>query len=128
MKKNTEARALIRQMALDAKTRMMNGGYGSRIENQSLRRIMNKNNNLKLYSATKKPEITIKIINDYDNNEFKQKVFDLLNENKDSLNPLSRLINQAEFENMSENEKEKTILNVSEQYTQIRNQYYNTYC
>lgn len=128
MKKNTEARALIRQMALDAKTRMMNGGYGSRIENQSLMRIMNKNNNLKLYSATKKPEITIKIINDYDNNEFKQKVFDLLNENKDSFNPLSRLINQAEFENMSENEKEKTILNVSEQYTQIRNQYYNTYC
>lgn len=127
MRKNTEARALIRQMAQDAKARMMNKGYGNKIENQQLKRNINNKNNLKLYIANRKPDITIKIINDYENNEFKQKVYELLENNQDVINPLSRLINQQEFDSMSDDEKERTILNISEQYTQIKNQYYNTY-
>ena len=128
MARNTMAKALIRQMAQDAKERLINNGYGSRQENLALKRRINKNNNLRLYETSKKPEITIKIINDYDNSKFKQKVYELLDSNIDSTNPLSQLIDKTEFESLSENEKERYMLNISEQYTNIRSQYYNTYC
>lgn len=127
MKNKSNARALIRQMAQDAKARMLHKGYGTRQENELLKRNINNGNNLKLYLCNKKADITIKVI-DNNNEEFKNKVYNLLDKDKDAVNPLSQLINQDEFNKMSEKEREKMILNISEQYTEIRNQYYNTYC
>ena len=127
MKNKSSARALIRQMAQDAKTRMLNKEYGTRQENQLLKRNIKNGNNLKLYLYNKKADITIKVIED-DSEEFKNKVYELLEKDRDVVNPLKQLINQDEFDKLSEKNKEKMILNISEQYTQIRNQYYNTYC
>lgn len=127
MKNKSSARALIRQMAQDAKTRMLNKEYGTRQENQLLKRNIKNGNNLKLYLYNKKEDITIKVIED-DSEEFKNKVYELLEKDRDVVNPLKQLINQDEFDKLSEKNKEKMILNISEQYTQIRNQYYNTYC
>ena len=69
--------------------------------------------------SNKKSDITIKVLED-NTKEFRDKVYKLLDSNKDAVNPLSQLINKDEFENLNENEREKMILNISEQYTEIR--------
>ena len=148
--KETNTENVLKKLASDAKYRLKHCNYNNKQENLNIKRNIAFQNHIRMIkeSECKTPEITIKIINDYDNNEFKQKVFDLLNENKDSLNPLSRLINQAEFENMSENEdclnplkklsdnkllclmsdseKQRYILDLSERYNQVRDDYYKS--
>lgn len=126
MKKNSDAKALIRQMAQDAKSRMLNGKYGDRFENQALKRSIDKNNNIKLY-VSKKPDISISIIHDNKEEEFKNKVYELLNSNEDIINPIYKLIDKNAFENLTEIEKEKTILEISERYVNLKNKYYSTY-
>ena len=126
MKKNSNARALIRQMVLDAKSRMIKGGYGDRFENEALKRSIENSNNIKLYVA-KKPEISIKIIEDSSEKEFKEKVFNLLSKNEDMINPLYQLIDKEKFDNLTEIEQERMILEISERYVNLKNKYYSTY-
>ena len=103
MKKNSDAKALIRQMAQDAKSRMLQRKYGDRFENQALKRCIDKDE------------------------EFKNKVFELLNNNEDVINPIYKLIDKNTFDSMTELEKERTILEISERYVNLKNQYYSTY-
>ena len=126
MKKNSDAKALIRQMAQDAKSRMLQRKYGDRFENQALKRCIDKNNNIKLY-VSKKPDISISIIENDKDEEFKNKVFELLNNNEDVINPIYKLIDKNTFDSMTEFEKERTILEISERYVNLKNQYYSTY-
>ena len=126
MKKNSDAKALIRQMAQDAKSRMLQRKYGDRFENQALKRCIDKNTNIKLY-VSKNPDISISIIENDKDEEFKNKVFDLLNNNEDVINPIYKLIDKNTFDSMTELEKERTILEISERYVSLKNQYYSTY-
>lgn len=130
MAKNSNARAIIKQLALQAKQRLKNSSYGTKEENMEIRRIQNRKTNLCLLSGLecKKPEITIKIINDtVDDENFKNRVYALLNENQDSINPMASLIDQTAFDSFSETEQEKYILDLSEKYRKVRENYFKHY-
>lgn len=125
MAKSLQAKSLIRQMAQDAKSRMVNGGYyKSLYEQQALKRTVCNSNNLKLFSSYNKSNITIKIINQEEDVCLKNKIYNLLKNNADILNPLKELINDAEFNKLTEIEKEKYILEVSEKFVNCKNKYF----
>lgn len=126
MRKKTAEIGIIRQMAIDARERMIQRSYGNRFENEALRRSIENANNIKLYSM-KKPEISIKIIENTQDVEFKQKVYSMLSQNCDITNPLVKLIDKNVFDKLTEIEKERMILEISEKYINLKNQYYGTY-
>lgn len=129
MSKNSKARAIIKELALQAKQRLKNSNYGSHEQNMEFKRNLIRHSNLTLLSSyeCKKPEITIKIINDtVDNENFKNRVYALLNENQDTATPLASLIDQNVFKDMNEFEQEKYILDMSDRYLKVREKYINS--
>lgn len=129
MSKNSTARAIIKELALQAKQRLKNCNYGSHEENMELKRSLIRHNNLRLLTSheCQKPEITIKIINDtVDDENFKNRVYTLLQENQDTASPLASLIDQDAFSLMNEIEREKYILNMSDRYLKVREKYINS--
>lgn len=130
MSKNTQARALIKQLAMQARNRLKNANYGTKEENLKLKKQLDRNNNLKLLKAEQfnKSEVTIKIINDtVDEENFKRKVFDLLENNQDITNPLAKLVDEKQFSAFTETQQEKYILELSDKYLKVREQYYSHY-
>lgn len=130
MKGSTEGRAIIKELAMAAKNRLKQGRYGTKEENIILKKEIQRQNNLKLLanSECKKPEITIKIINDYEEYEnFQQRVYSLLSGNEDVTNPIKQLSDQDSFQQMTESEQEKYILELSEKYTKARENYLQNY-
>lgn len=130
MAKNSNARAIIKQLALQAKERLKNSNYASKEENLQAKRIQDRKNSLRLLSGLecKKPEITIKIINDtVDDENFKNRVYALLNQNQDTTNPMALLINQTAFDGLDEIEQQKYILDLSEKYRKVRESYFQQY-
>lgn len=127
MSKNNTAKALIKELANQAKQRMKNSSYGSKEENLNIKKVIAKQNQIRLLNAydLSKPEITIKIINDSVNDEnFNNRVYALLDENIDIINPMGKLIDQSKFENFNEFEQEKYILDLSEKYAKARENYF----
>lgn len=130
MAKNSNARAIIKQLALQAKERLKNSNYASKEENLQAKLIQERKNSLRLLSGLecKKPEITIKIINDtVDDENFKNRVYALLNQNQDTINPMASLIDQTAFDTLDEIEQEKYILDLSEKYRKVRESYFQQY-
>lgn len=129
MSKNSKARAIIKELALQAKQRLKNSNYGTHEENMEFKRSLIRHSNLRLLTnyECKKPEITIKIINDtVDDENFKNRVYALLNENQDTASPLASLIDHDAFSLMSETEQEKYILDMSDRYLKVREKYINS--
>lgn len=127
MKKTNE---ILKKLAQEAKRRLKEHCYQNKEQNCRVKNGIKMENNLWLIANQefRKPEITIKIINDYDANEnFRKKVYSLMEENKDTISPLKKLISQKELENMTDLEREKCILNVADKYASIRNEYLNNY-
>ncbi len=130
MAKNSNARAIIKQLAMQAKERLKNSSYGTREENMETKRIQDRKNSLRLFNnlECKKPEITIKIINDTVSDEnFKNRVYALLNQNQDTINPMASLIDQTAFDSLDEIKQEKYILELSEKYRKVRETYFKQY-
>lgn len=130
MAKNSNARAIIKQLAMQAKERLKNSSYGTREENMETKRIQDRKNSLRLFNnlECKKPEITIKIINDTVSDEnFKNRVYALLNQNQDTISPMASLIDQTAFDSLDEIEQEKYILELSEKYRKVRETYFKQY-
>ena len=127
MAKNSQAKALIKQLAIEARNRLKNANYGTREENLKLKKQLDTTSSLSLIKNKNfaKSEVTIKIINDsVDEENFKRKVFDLLENYQDIPNPLAKLVDQKQFELFTETEQERYILNLSERYIKVREQYY----
>ena len=61
-----------------------------------------------------------------DNENFKNRVYALLNENQDTATPLASLIDQNVFKDMNEFEQEKYILDMSDRYLKVREKYINS--
>lgn len=119
MSKNNTARALIKQLADRAKQRMKNADYGAEKDNAYTRKIR-----VVRACNPSKPDITIKIVDSQlmeDN--FYNQVCAMLDENMDIVNPMSKLINKSQFENLSAFDQEKFILDMSEKYAKARNLY-----
>lgn len=126
MSKNNTAKAIIKELAMQAKQRLKNSSYYNKEENLQAKKILDRRNQIRLLNNTgcKKPEITIKIINDSVSDEnFNNRVYALLSEDADIINPMSKLVNQEEFKNFSEVEQEKYILELSAKYIKAREEY-----
>lgn len=130
MSKNTKARAIIKELALQAKERLKKSKYGTKEQNLSMKRSIDRRNQLQLYinEGCKKSEITIKIINDsVDEENFNNKVYALLQENADIINPLGKLIDEKIYNSISSENQEKYILELSAKYTKAREKYLQNY-
>ena len=126
MSKNNTAKAIIKELAMQAKQRLKNSSYYNKEENLQAKKILDRRNQIRLLNNTgcKKSEITIKIINDSVSDEnFNNRVYALLSEDADIINPMSKLVNQEEFKNFSEVEQEKYILELSAKYIKAREEY-----
>lgn len=124
---NTEN--ILKKLALDAKYRLKHCNYQNKQEKQNIKRNLAFQNHIRMIRETecKTPEITIKIINDYAEQEaFQNKVIKLLTENEDCVNPLKKLADNKLLSVMTENEKQCYILNLSERYNQVKDDYYKS--
>lgn len=127
MKKDSDN--VLKKLAFDAKYRLRHCSYKNKQENMSIKRNMAFQNQMRLIKSNecRTPDITIKIINDYaEKEEFQNRVINLLKENEDCLNPLKRLADNKLLSLMSEEEKQRYILNLSERYNQVREDYYKS--
>ena len=78
-------------------------------------------------SECKTPEVTIKVINDYAEQEaFQNRVYELLTKNEDCISPLKELSDSKLLAVMTDTEKQKYILDLSERYNAVRNDYYKS--
>lgn len=122
----SEARTMLKKLAFDARKRLKNGNYGNLEKNNNIRQSIILENNLRLITGCecKKPEITIKIINDYGKDEsFQRKVYNLLKENSDTTCPFKDLIDNKNYSNLNDVQKQRYILDLAEKYAQIREDY-----
>lgn len=120
---------VLKKLALDAKNRLKNCKYNNKQENLNIKRSIAFQNHLRMIkeSETKSPEITIKIINDYaEQQDFQNKVIKLLQTNADCLSPLKELSDNKMLGLMSEAEKQKYIFDLSEKYNQVKDDYYKS--
>jgi hypothetical protein len=127
MKCESEARTILKKLASDARERLRNGNYGNLERNNSVRQSIIIENNLRLITnyQCKKPQITIKIINDYGQDDsFQKKVYNLLRENSDTTCPLKNLIDDNDYSRLSDTQKQRYILDLADKYTQIRQNYF----
>ena len=124
---NTEN--ILKKLALDEKYRLKHCNYQNKQEKMNIKRNLAFQNHIRMIKETecKTPEITIKIINDYaEQEEFQNKVIKLLKENEDCLNPLKKLSDNKLLSLMTEAEKQRYILNLSEKYNQVKDNYYKS--
>lgn len=129
MKDKEDNSNLLKKLAFDAKYRLKHCTYKNKQENINIKRNIAFQNHIRMIaeSECKTPEITIKVINDYaEQEEFQNKVIQLLTENEDCINPLSKLSDNKLLSLMSETEKQKYIFELSEKYNQVRDDYYKT--
>ena len=129
MKQNSDTKNILRQLALDAKNRLKHCTYKNKEENQSIKRSLAFQNHVRMVmeSECRTPEITIKVINDYAEQEaFQNKVYELLKKDEDCINPLKELSDSKLLALMTERERQKYILDLSERYTSVRNNYYKS--
>ena len=129
MKQNLDSKNILRQLALDAKNRLKHCTYKNKEENQNIRRNLAFQNHVRMVmeSECRTPEITIKVINDYAEQEaFQNRVYELLKKDEDCINPLKELSDSKLLAIMTEREKQKYILDLSERYTEVRNDYYKS--
>lgn len=125
--KQNDSSNILKKLALDAKNRLKHCTYKNKEENQNIKRSIAFQNHVRMVmeSECKTPEITIKVINDYAEKEaFQNKVYELLKNNEDCINPLRELSDSKLLAVMSEAEKQKYILNLAERYNTVRNDYY----
>ena len=124
-----DTKNLLKQLALDAKNRMKNCTYKNKEENMNIKRNIAFQNHIRMVMETecKKPEITIKVINDYAEKEaFQNRVYELLKNNEDCINPLKELSDNKLIALMTEAEKQKYIFDLSERYNKVRDDYYKS--
>ena len=129
MKQNIDTKNILRQLALDAKNRLKHCTYKNKEENQSIKRSLAFQNHVRMVmeSECRTPEITIKVINDYAEQEaFQNKVYELLKKDEDCINPLKELSDSKLLAIMTEHERQKYILDLSERYITVRNDYYKS--
>ena len=128
MKDKTENN-ILKKLAMDAKNRLRHCSYQNKEENQNIKRSIAFQNHIRMVmqSECKSPEITIKVINDYAEQEaFTNRVYELLSKNEDCINPLKELSDSKLMAVMTETERQKYIFDLAEKYNNARNDYYKS--
>ena len=127
--KNKSENNILKKLAMDAKNRLKHCSYKSKEENDNIKRSIAFQNHIRMVmqSECKSPEITIKVINDYAEQEaFANRVYELLKKDEDCINPLKELSDNKLMALMTESERQKYIFDLAEKYNIVRNNYYKS--
>lgn len=121
-----EEENILKKLALDAKYRMKHCSYKDKQENATIMRSIAFQNHLRSIkeSQLRSPEITIKIIDTtVEQEKFEKKVFALLEKDENCQSPLKELSDNKLLSVMTDTEKQKYILDLSEKYNNARQKY-----
>ena len=125
--KDIDSKNILKKLAFDAKNRLKHCSYKNKEENQNIKRNIAFQNHIRMVmeSECKSPEITIKVINDYAEQEaFQNRVYELLSKDEECINPLKELVDTKMLALMTDTEKQKYIFDLSEKYITVRDNYY----
>ena len=109
-------KTVLKQLAQNAKLRMMKSNYDEKIKRP---------NNVIKFKPTiiEKDQIKITKLDNNAENVLKLKIIDLLNKDCNSIYPLSQIIDYPYYNTLSESDKQRYILRISEYYLKIKNNY-----
>ena len=112
-----------KKLASMAKQRLKEGNYN---EKKGMKNNFYNSYYYKNFSSIRKlnAELNFVLINDKENDDFNKKVFDLLNKNEDTLNPISKLCDYDIYSKMNEYEKQDYILRICEKFIIAKELYY----
>lgn len=114
----------LKALANIAKKRLMSGEYNEKEEKTAF---VPKVSNYFIKNASALKKLTAKIefvkISGKINSDFEKKVFDVLQENCDELNPFAKLIDYEFFNHLDEIEQQSYMLNIAEQYAYLKENY-----
>ena len=125
MKKNT---SVLKELILSAKERLKNGDYGNATYKQECKRKDKiKTNQVLRFLANreyKSADITITTLSKTEDEILSNKVITLLKENPNSISPIAQIIDIDKYKKLNDIEKQNYILNVSEKFVKIKEEYY----
>ena len=125
--RNIQTKKLLKQMAQDAKERLMNGNYSQSQNLEQKRRIIRQNDlRIIAQNENKRFNVTIKLIDDAEDENFIKKVEDVLE--KESITPFKDLVDYDEFQKLSDVERQRYIFDLAKRYNKIKYQYEKRKC
>ncbi len=114
----------LKMLANIAKKRLMTGNYQEPEQKDSF---APKVSSYFIKNASAMKKITAKIeyikISGEIDEEFREKVFDILNEDYYDLNPFAKLIDSNKYNTLTEIEKQSYVLSIAEKYNSIKDNY-----
>lgn len=113
------SKTLIKQLAHNAKVRMINSKYPEKVKIKS---------NVIDFTPIEihKNQIEIRKMDTSYDEILRNRIISVLEEDIDSINPISKLIDYAYFNSLSEEAKQKYILEIAQKYTEIKKEFINS--
>lgn len=117
-------KSVLKELIQSAKERLKNHDYGTIDYNRESKKNdkIKTNHVLRILASSefKRADIEVKSISTKEDEIFNQKVLDLLNTNPNTISPLAELVDMEKYKKLSDTEKQNYILNLSEKYVKIR--------
>ena len=121
-------KSVLKELIMSAKNRLKNNDYGTAMYNaESKKQDKIKSNQVLRFLANaefKKVDITIKSISNTEDEILNEKIINLLNKNPNTLTPIAEIIDVNKFKNLNDVEKQNYILNISEKFVKIKEEFY----
>lgn len=117
-------KSVLKELIQSAKERLKNHDYGT-VDYNRESRMQDKiktNHVLRMLASSefKRADIVVKPISTKEDEIFNQKVIKLLTTNPNTTSPLAELVDIEKYKNLSDIEKQNYILNLSEKYCKIK--------
>ncbi len=109
---------ILKMLALQAKMRMKNGAYNKK--SQAGSNLVGRG--MRMYVSNFSADYRLLALSTKEDDEILEKVKDMMKDDKDIINPIKQLVDQVKFDKMSDVEKMRYTLSVSEKYRNFVNQ------
>lgn len=113
-----EENDILKMLALQAKMRMKNGAYNKKSQTGS--NLVSRG--MRMYVSNFSADYRLLALSTKEDDEILEKVKDMMKDDKDIINPIKQLVDQVKFDKMSDVEKMRYTLSVSEKYRNFVNQ------
>lgn len=103
---------ILKMLALQAKMRMKNGAYNKK--SQAGSNLVSRG--MRMYVSNFNADYRLLALSTKEDDEILEKVKDMMKDDKNIINPIKQLVDQVKFDKMSDVEKMRYTLSVSEKY------------
>ena len=103
---------ILKMLALQAKMRMKNGAYNKK--SQTGTKFVNRG--MRMYVSNFNADYRLLALSTKEDDEIVEKVKDMMQDDKNIINTIKQLVEQVQFDKMSDVEKMRYTLSVSEKY------------